>query len=57
MVATLTSWFIFFGWISFIGFSACIILQLDKKNYWMPPIYLVWGIIFFIVTGWVIFIS
>ena len=50
MIAALTSWFILFGWVSFLGFSVCIITYLDECNYWMPPIYAVWGIILFIVT-------
>ena len=57
MIAALTSWFILFGWVSFLGFSVCIITYLDECNYWMPPIYAVWGIILFVVTIIVVVIS
>lgn len=57
MVAFLTGWFIIFGWLCFIGLSGVIVWWFDEHNYWMPTIYLLWGIIFFVVTYVVNFIS
>lgn len=45
--------FLVFGWLSFLALGAGIVLWLDKKNYWMPPIYLCYGVAAFIVTWWV----
>lgn len=50
MIAILTCWFILFSWISFIGFGVRVITYLDERNHWMPPIYIIWGIILFIVS-------
>lgn len=57
MVEILTSWFILFGWISFILLSFAVMMYLDKKNYFMGPVYLIWGIVFLIVTCIAMYIS
>lgn len=57
MVEVLTSWFILFGWISFILLSFAVMMYLDKKNYFMGPVYLIWGIVFLIVTCIAMYIS
>lgn len=57
MISVLINWFILFGWVCFMGFSACIVLMFEERNYWMPPIYIIWGIMFFIVTSVAVYIS
>lgn len=57
MISVLINWFILFGWVCFIGFSACIVLMFEERNYWMPPIYIIWSIMFFIVTSVAVYIS
>ena len=52
-----TGLFIAFGWLCFIALGIAVLTWLDNRSYWMPPIYVGWGIIFFIVTMWVNFIS
>lgn len=57
MIAFLTQCFIAFGWLLFISFGMFLIWWLDSKNYWMPPVYIGWSILLFIVTMWVNYIS
>lgn len=51
MIETLTNLYIVFGWLCFIALGTCVLCWLDNHNYWMPPIYVGWGIIFFVVTA------
>lgn len=53
----LTNLFIAFGWLCFIALGMFTLCWLDNRNYWMPSIYIGWGIIFFVVTLWVSYIS
>lgn len=57
MVVFFTNLFIAFGWLCFIALGMLVLCWLDNRNYWMPPIYVGWGIISFIVTLWVNYIS
>lgn len=57
MVAFFTGLFIAFGWLCFIALGIAVLTWLDNRNYWMPPIYVGWGIFFFIVTMWVSYVS
>lgn len=51
------STFILCAWLTFVALWFLILLYLDSHNYYMPSIYIGAGIIFFIVTCWVSYIS
>lgn len=57
MVTFFTGLFIAFGWFCFITLGVAVLVWLDNRNYWMPPIYVGWGLLVFFVTLWVNFIS
>lgn len=57
MAAFFMGLFIVFGWFCFIALGIAVLTWLDNRNYWMPPIYVVWGVVFFVVTLWVNYIS
>ena len=57
MVTFFTGLFVAFGWFCFITLGILILAWLDNRNYWMPPIYVGWGLIVFRVTLWVNLIS
>lgn len=51
------STFILCAWLTFVALWLLVLLYLDSHNYYMPSIYIGAGIIFFIVTCWVSYIS
>lgn len=57
MIEIITNVYIAFTWLCLIVFGTCVLCWLDERNYWMPPIYVGWGIILFILTVIVDFIS
>lgn len=51
MIGPLTDLFIVFGWLCFLTLGTCVLCWLDNCNYWMPPLYVGWGIAVFVVTA------
>lgn len=57
MIEIMTNVYIAFSWFCLIVFGTYVLCWLDEHNYWMPPIYVGWGAILFILTLIVNFIS
>lgn len=57
MIEIMTNVYIAFSWFCLIVFGTYVLCWLDERNYWMPPIYVGWGAILFILTLIVNFIS
>lgn len=50
MITFLTGLLLAFFWVYFIFTGFFILCWFEENNYWMPPIYAVWSIVFLIIT-------